>query len=79
MPEYKDTIGAWIKEGAKEALHKMSTAKEPYEFHSAQGEFRAMKQLEDQFERVFAMESAAVEKYAKKIQKEIHNVTTDPT
>ncbi len=77
MPEYKDTIGAWITEGRKSALHNMSVAKEPHEFYAAQGEFRAMQQLEDQFERVFAVEKAAVEKHTRKIQKEQMETNND--
>lgn len=66
MPEYSSTIGAWIEEAYQEALHNMTSSKEPYEFHSAQGAYKAVTLIREQFERVFALEKAAREKQTKK-------------
>lgn len=67
MPEYERLLGAWIQEAKNAALHDMTTAKEPYEFHSAQGAYKAMLALVENFERVFVAEQAAVEKAQKKM------------
>ena len=69
MPEYANLIGAWIEEARSSALHSMTNAKEPYEFHSAQGAYKAIESLRDQFNRVFAMEKVAVDKLNKILTK----------
>jgi len=65
MPEYKSTVGAWIEDAKNSALHEMEIAVEPHQFHSAQGAYKAMKGIAEQFERVFAMERAAIAKLEK--------------
>lgn len=62
MPEYDITVGAWLREAHAEALHNLTTAKEPHEFHAAQGAYRALDQLKEQFDQVFAAEKAAIAK-----------------
>ena len=69
MPEYGATIGNWLTEAHASALHEMTTATEPHEFHSAQGAYRLIQSIQEQFERVFIAEKAAVEKTQKKIRK----------
>lgn len=66
MPEYEATIGAWIKEGFREAQHNLHVAVEPYQMHRAQGYFSAMQNLQEQIDRVFELEKAAHEKVAKR-------------
>lgn len=66
MPEYKSTVGAWIDEEYQSALNSMTTAKEPHEFHPAQGAYKALNSIREQFERVFAAEKAALNKLDKK-------------
>ena len=66
MPEYHATIGAWIDEAFKEALHNLSIAVEVHEVHRAQGAFTALTSFKDNFDKVFQAEDAAVEKKLKK-------------
>lgn len=70
MPEYGRTIGAWITEAHTAALHDMTTAKEPYEFHTAQGAYKAIQELKDQFDKTFLAEDAAINKLNKQREKE---------
>lgn len=65
MPEYSQTIGAWLNEAHQAALHGLTTAKEIHEFHQAQGAYAAMQSIRDQFESVWASEKVAVSKNAK--------------
>lgn len=66
MPEYGSTIGAWISEAETAALHDMTEAKEPHEFHNAQGAYKAVRSIREQFDRVFAAEAAAIDAASKK-------------
>lgn len=66
MPEYYATIGSWIDEGHKEALHNLTSAKEVHEIHRAQGGYAAMNSLKEQFDKVFAMENVILERQSKK-------------
>lgn len=59
MPEYKDTIGAWIVRAKDDALYSMTTATEPHEVHRAQGAYNALIALIDQVEIVFSAERLA--------------------
>ena len=68
MPEYHVTIGAWIEEADRSALHDLMTAKEIHEVHRAQGAVSAMENLKAQFNKVFANEQAILEKQHKKTQ-----------
>lgn len=70
MPEYTDTVGAWIEEAHREALHKMTTAKEPHEFHSAQGAYNTMETLRERFNAVFQCERAALTKNEKRLARQ---------
>ena len=65
MPEYSATIGKWIAEAHDAALHDMTNAKEPYEFHAAQGAYKAVKSLMDQFDGVNIAEDIALKKKQK--------------
>jgi hypothetical protein len=65
MPEYKTTVGAWLEDAKSSALHEMEVAVEPHQFHSAQGAYKAMKGILEQFDRVFALEQAAINKMEK--------------
>ena len=65
MPEYTQTIGAWLNEAHTSALHELTTATEPHEFHKAQGAYNAIQSIQQQFESVWAAEKAALEKKAK--------------
>lgn len=69
MPEYHDTIGAWIEDAYKDALHNLAIAVEVPAVHRAQGQFQAIKSLQEQFDKVFSAEEAAVEKQHKKTNK----------
>ena len=66
MPEYKQTVEAWILDAFNDALHQMESAKEVYEFHRAQGAYSSLKALKDQFDQVFVAERAALERLNKK-------------
>lgn len=65
LPEYKETVAAWIEEAHRSALHDMTAAKEPYQFHAAQGAYNAIETIRQQFERVFSSEKAAIAKLEK--------------
>lgn len=65
MPEYNRTIGAWLNEAHTSALYKLTTAKEPHEFHQAQGAYNAIQSIRENFESVWASERAAVERKQK--------------
>lgn len=70
MPEYQDTIGKWIEDGLAQALHDMTSAKEPQEFHAAQGAYKAITSLKDTIQQVFIKEDAAIKKDQKKLTKQ---------
>lgn len=69
MPEYHDTLGAWIEEAYRSALHKLSSAVEVHDVHRAQGSYEQISSLRDMFEKVFREEEVAVEKQLKKTAK----------
>lgn len=66
MPEYGDTIGKWLDEACEQALHDMTQAVEPHQFHSAQGAYRALNAFKDQFARVFSAEQSVVDREQRK-------------
>lgn len=71
MPEYVDTLGAWLSEARQQAVHLMSTSKEPFDFFRAQGSFAAIDAIFQQIDRVYAAEEAALKK-----QKDEHDRLT---
>lgn len=66
MPEYSETIGRWIKDLYEAALSDMSVAKEPWTMSVAQGRYSMCKELQENFEKVFLAERAALEKLNRK-------------
>lgn len=66
MPEYEVTIGAWVDEAYKSALHGLTTAKDPNEVYAAQGAYRSVSSLKEQFEQVFRAEQAVIERTKRK-------------
>lgn len=66
MPEYADTVGLWIDEARKQALHDMTSATELHDFHRAQGAYKAIQDLTSNFEAVFSAEKATILKNEKK-------------
>lgn len=66
MPEYKDTIGKFLREAREAALHDMRSAKEPHEFHNSQGAFNAVEALMQQIQKVYDAEQAAIAKREKR-------------
>lgn len=74
MPEYEITLGAWIQEAHNEALHNMTTAIEPYQFHSAQGAYKAISSLKENIEYVLRAEKVALEAIQKNLQRKLNSV-----
>jgi hypothetical protein len=70
MPEYKDTVGLWIQQSNDDALHRMTSAKEPHDFYAAQGAYKQIKALIEQFQSVFDREAAALDKQQRKTKGE---------
>ncbi len=62
MSEYGDTLGAWLNEAHKQAIHDMSAAKEPYDFFRAQGAYAAISSIFERIDRIYAAEEAALKK-----------------
>ena len=73
-PEYQDTVGLWLKEAYDTALLNLESATEPHEVHRAQGAYKALKELIEFQERVFAAEEAAIKRLHKKF-----TITKGPT
>ena len=66
MPEYAETIGAWIKDLQLDAEHQLKNCKDPNDFRFAQGSCSAMDQLSDRFKLVFDAERSTIEKNNRK-------------
>jgi hypothetical protein len=73
MPEYESTIGQWIDEAHKNALHQLTTAIDPREVHQAQGAFKLVTEIKEQFDHVFNAEKSALRKMQKNTLKGIAN------
>ncbi len=59
MPAFQETVLKWIEDSHAQALHEMSNATVE-NFQQAQGAYRAMQQLKDQFDSVFEAERRAL-------------------
>lgn len=73
MTGYEETINRWIEEALTQALHDMAVAKEPNEMFAAQGAYKAVESIKDQFAGVFSAEKGALNKIEKTLEKEKTN------
>ncbi len=62
MPEYAQTIGAWLEEAHSSALQGLTSAVDQHEVHRAQGAYRAIQDIREMFAKVFAEEKLAIER-----------------
>lgn len=66
MPEYQDTISAWIQEGINDAVNKMDIEDDQIKQAKARGQYRALRELQERIESVLARDEAETKRRIKK-------------